>query len=88
MLERQEDQTKSVLAHEMAHQYGAPDHYHRMNPQTGRCENLVHCPICGRNPRTDSTCIMNNSDINIDRSFLTCDECTADIISHLESHHQ
>lgn len=91
MLERQDDRTKGVLAHEMAHQYGASDHYHEVDPVTNECKNQECCSVCcqDEDARRPRTCVMfSGGEYLIDWSDLTCSACTEEIMTHLESHHQ
>ena len=67
------------LMHEMAHKFGAKDHYHDV--VNGVCENADICTTCSKNKR-DEKCIMFNPACND-----ICKDCQNDIISHLESHH-
>lgn len=85
--------TLAVLVHEIAHQIGAPDHYHEMitnedGTSTCRCKEL--CSKCGSNPR-DSSCIMYSARkfnlLTCDLNEIFCLECYDDIIEHLKEHH-
>ena len=77
--------SKSVLMHELNHQYGAPDHYHELGAD-GICKNKAICSECGDYRRSEA-CIMNNSRTDINRDDIICDDCLEDIVSHLGDHH-
>ena len=86
-----------TLVHEMAHQYGAKDHYCELVNGTckfsDRCNNPVHNH--DESKRRDGWCVMDNdglngvsywSDIgerNIDEIF--CADCINDILTYLKS---
>ena len=69
------------LMHELAHQFGAKDHYHDED-EYGNCINEAICTECDVAPRSEQ-CIMFNPDCNV-----ICKDCKEDIISHLNSHHK
>jgi len=79
--------SKSILMHELGHQYGAPDHYHN---DDGPCDACA-AGICSNglgvsNPRP-KTCVMYKENQDISLSTILCDGCKADIRSHLLSDH-
>lgn len=77
--------SKSVLMHELNHQYGAPDHYHEILAD-GTCRGGAICSVCGSNPRP-STCIMCQGRMDITSDNVICDGCKGQMITHLEGHH-
>ena len=79
-------ESKSILLHELNHQYGAPDHYHDVDPITRECRNKDICSFCNPNTRP-TTCIMNDSSQDINSDTIICDYCKADILAHLALHH-
>lgn len=80
--------SKGVLMHELAHQFGARDHYHEttVDGDDSTCKHKDICSWCGDNPRPES-CIMNNSRVGINNQNVICSECMQDILNHLNSHH-
>ena len=83
-----EQNSKGVLMHELNHQYNAKDHYHELadNTDLNSCKFKEICSLCGNNPRP-SSCIMNQSRIDITNPDVICHECRKDIIAHLDKHH-
>lgn len=76
--------SQGTLMHELAHQYGAPDHYHEeVNEE---CIHKAICSECGTPPRP-RTCLMNVSRQSIYSNSILCNGCKNDIIAHLNSHH-
>ncbi len=75
-----------VLMHELNHQYGAKDHYHEIGAD-GKCKFANVCSDCGTNPRP-STCIINNSRIDINNSNVICSACKNDILACLVQYYQ
>ena len=71
--------------HELAHQYGARDHYHDEDTE-GNCINHEICSKCGDNKRP-KTCIMNIGRTDITQDTVLCDECKEDILQHLMEYH-
>jgi len=80
--------SKSVLMHELNHQYGARDHYHELADSSDptSCKFKDICSECGTNPRP-SSCIMNLGRVDISNSDVICSDCQTDILSHLAGHH-
>ena len=78
-----------ALTHELAHQFGAPDHYHEIL-EDGTCRGEEKCSTCGQNSRP-SSCMMNYPWIsNIDtreENTLFCLECVEDMKIHIIDHH-
>lgn len=78
----------SILLHEIAHLYFAPDHYHAVNGDE-ECTNKDICSECGNNKRP-SSCIMYNSYAtinynNLDNVFCSgCFNDMADILNSLD----
>lgn len=81
------DAMQPVLIHELAHQFGAPDHYHEEDD--GNC---LHGDICSgdhnKSPKKrPAYCIMNDSwadDITTrDVNQIFCDGCKEDILAYL-----
>lgn len=77
--------SKSVLMHELNHQYGAPDHYHEILDD-GSCRGGIYCSTCGSSARP-STCIMCACRMDITDDNVICDGCRDQMIAHLEDHH-
>ena len=92
MIERslsyRERNSKSVLMHELNHQYGASDHYHELADaeDESSCKFKEICSDCGDNPRP-KTCIMYRCRMDISLDEVLCSGCKDDIIAHLEGHH-
>lgn len=76
---------KGTLMHELNHQYGANDHYHELGAD-GLCKFKAICSECG-DTRRPTSCVMYNSNTNIDRHDIICEACKAEIMEHLDSHH-
>jgi hypothetical protein len=90
MLERNTDNAVTgVLIHELAHQYGAPDHYHEF--VNGICVGGNYCAhiLCSdvANSPRPTWCIMNigrpANIAQIPASSVFCTGCTDDMIRHL-----
>ena len=93
-----EDGDVITLIHELAHQYGARDHYCEMIGEkckfAGRCNNDDHTEEVNQRP---GWCIMDNDwtgeaipwdDITtrkLDEIF--CDSCKAEVLAWLNSHY-
>ena len=84
--ETRELKSISVLMHELAHQYGAIDHYHEED-ENGDCIRPNVCSKCTRNYRPES-CIMNNSRQDITSEDIICEHCFQEILAHLNAHHE
>lgn len=84
-----ERDSKSVLMHELCHQYGAPDHYHELadKDDSSSCKHKDICSKCGTNPRP-AYCLMNVSRMDISSDMVICDACKEDLLSHLNNHHE
>lgn len=84
---RQRD-SKCILMQELAHQYGAKDHYHEIG-KDGTCEHAEICSECNQNKENarPKACIMNNSYQDIDSVNILCYKCQQDIIEYLNSTH-
>ena len=80
--------SKGILMHELNHQFGAKDHYHELLDKNDEnsCKFKDVCSQCSENGRPKS-CVMNNSDTDINRDDIICDACKEDILSHLKEHH-
>ncbi len=76
---------KGALFHELAHQYGARDHYHEEDAN-GNCKFADRCSVCNEGQRPTS-CIMYSSSQDIHSDTVLCDWCLSDILAHLENHH-
>lgn len=77
-----------TLIHEMAHQFGARDHYHEptVNGDDETCKFKDICSKCGINPR-DKQCVMYTTSIGIDDPIIICDDCKAEILQYLQDHY-
>ncbi len=79
-----------TLAHELAHQIGAPDHYHEILGD-GSCTGGDKCKTCNPNSGRPEYCLMNYCDIydftTRDIEKLFCPDCLNDIKNHLKLHH-
>ncbi len=74
----------SCLVHEMAHIYGAPDHYHEwINEEKTICRGGERCKTCHPDTGRNESCLMNVGWIdNIEvenKNTLFCDECVEDM---------
>ena len=80
--------SEGTLMHELNHQYGAKDHYHELLDKNDEnsCKFKDVCSQCSENGRPQS-CVMNNSDTDINRDDIICDACKEDILTHLKKHH-
>ena len=80
--------SEGVLMHELAHQYGARDHYHEpaIEGDWESCKFSDICSCCGENPRP-KTCIMYQPRIDIFADTAICDACKSEMLAHLENHH-
>lgn len=83
----------SCLTHEMAHIYGAPDHYHEIiNEATQECRGGELCKTCNPETGRDESCIMNEgwiSDIATRiKTTIFCNECLLDMEAYLEENYQ
>jgi hypothetical protein len=47
-----------TLIHELAHQFGAPDHYHEINPETNKCKNEEFCSDCCTTEKNDRHIVL------------------------------
>lgn len=81
----EENEHEGVLLHELAHQYGALDHYHELDAD-GNCKFADRCSDRNENQRP-RTCIMYDSDVSIYSDTVFCEWCVEDILKHLEEHH-
>lgn len=77
------------MLHEMSHIIGAPDHYHRIDPDTKECENPILCCRCGSNPRPID-CVMGERTgytdlVNGDPWDIYCEFCYDDIMQKLRT---
>ena len=84
--ETRELKSISVLMHELAHQYGAIDHYHEED-ENGDCIRPSVCSECSSDHRPKS-CIMNEGRQNIENEDIICEECFQEILYHLNLHHK
>lgn len=89
---------QGVFMHELNHTIGAPDHYHEQtslldittclrcssNGGNGLCSNVL-CNSWNGTTNRPSSCIMNDSNIDISSDSILCDGCKADILSHLQN---
>lgn len=75
-----------IYVHELAHSVGANDHYHYGDPLIP-CGNVL-CSKCGEQARPEA-CQMYSLRLNVVANFeyLFCDDCEAEIASHLANHH-
>jgi glucan-binding YG repeat protein len=80
---------ESLLLHEIAHQFDAPDHYHDTDTPDGKCKNIKYCSQCApMSTRRPQYCIMAGSgSILLPTEETYCTGCTNDIRSHLINHH-
>lgn len=89
-----ESGSRSVLFHELMHQYGGPDHYHEILYFMGipycrggsMCDDISHS---NPSPRPGS-CIMDDCWQVINSSYTTnliCSGCKQDTLNHLNNHH-
>lgn len=74
----------SCLVHEMAHIYGAPDHYHKwINEEKTICRGGERCKTFHPDTGRSESCLMNVGWIdNIEvenKNTLFCDECVEDM---------
>lgn len=74
-----------IIMHELAHQFGADDHYHEEDIN-GNCINPNTCPRCANTDYKD-LCIMNDHRQVLESDTLFCDACMEDMLAHLNSHH-
>lgn len=88
------DEATGVLMHEIAHDFGAPDHYHeckvegrmdtcnniKSNGGSGYCSNSTCNSVNGTLPRP-CTCLMNVSDQDISSVNILCGGCKSDILN-------
>lgn len=80
--------SQGVLLHELAHQFGAGDHYHEPTKEDddSTCKFKDVCSVCNPNQRPQS-CIMYQSHTDITATNVICDYCRYDILAHLQQHH-
>ncbi len=90
--------SQGVFMHELNHTIGAPDHYHEQtalldittclrctsNGGNGLCSNAL-CNSWNGTTNRPSSCIMNDSRVNISSDSIICDGCKTDILSHLQN---
>ena len=80
------------VTHEMAHQYGAPDHYHEVL-DNGECRGGDYCDNCSENSSLirPGSCLMDNGwmvDILVkDPTLIFCAGCKLDMENELQTHH-
>ena len=76
-----------TLIHEIAHHFGAPDHYHEIDSVTGECKNKDICSnsdCSGANGRS-SECFMSGRNVNANNisamqtEYLFCEDCIEDM---------
>ncbi len=79
--------SEATLMHELCHQFGAPDHYHLIDTNTGNCINASLCIQCNPTTGRPASCLMNDTRQNITNSAILCDGCKNDILAHLNDHH-
>lgn len=77
-------QLDGILMHELAHQYGAVDHYHELDANN-QCI-IEHCSRCVTQWPED--CIMVVSQQDISSVTIMCGSCWYAIRSHLRAHHR
>lgn len=82
------ERVAATLVHELAHQYGAPDHYHELI--NGECRGGSLCHECNPSTGRPEYCIMNTTSMVISTrnpEELFCSGCLRDIRNHLKNHH-
>ena len=81
-------ESTGVLMHELNHQYGARDHYHELadSYDPTSCKFGDICSSCGTSPRP-SSCIMNDSRIDITLSTVICSECKREMEDYIDDNY-
>ena len=85
---REEDE-RFTLLHELAHNFGAPDHYCETNQQGEDCGNEF-CYYHHNEMGYSQNCLMGRyiGDISsYDNEDIFCDKCTETIRQHIRQHH-
>lgn len=75
-----------ILMHELCHQYDGIDHYHEED-ENEACIRPDICSGCNKTTGRPGTCVMNNSRQDIFADAILCEDCEAEIRTHLDGHH-